>query len=133
MKKSILMLLLVPMLAIGQAEPNYELTASVKGRPASTVKSNPKEKPYDVSAISKYAGLYKSELLSDFEINVFIEGGKLYGIKKGETQKIEISPVSPTKFKIKGSKDQIDFMEDDGVVLFMMFAKDEMVWLTKVK
>lgn len=129
MKKSILMLLLVPMFAIGQTGPHNELTASAKVYSHS--KSTPSENSSKVKALIKYTGHYKSELIPDFEIDVFVEGNKLFGIKKGDAEKVEISPVGTSKFLVKGSQIQIQFMEENGEVQFMMVAEDEMTWLKK--
>lgn len=131
MKKSILMLLLVPMMATAQLRESSDdqvVFASAKNYHSieRTFYLTPFEK-----AFSKYVGHYKSELIEDFEVDIFIEGDKLYAKAKGESQKVELSFTEPTKFQIKKNPIKIEFMENSNEVFFMMVVKDEITWLVK--
>ena len=132
MKKSILMLLFVPFLTIAQSDSDSKYIASVKSPVSSHSMRNSAIDFNKAEILSKYTGHYKSDLIKGLEFDLFLEGDKLYCIKKGELNKVEISMVSPTEFKVKDKEFQVQFMEDAEGVQFMMFAKDEITWLEKV-
>jgi hypothetical protein len=128
MKKFILMLLLVPMMAMAQNSSNSNdqlAIASVK-----TFMSYKADVAFE-RANAKFIGNYKSELIKDFEIDVFVENGKLFAKSKIDSNKIELLQVSPSKFRTVNYPVRIEFMEDGNEVVFMMVVKDEMTWLVK--
>jgi hypothetical protein len=130
MKKSFLILFFIPMLGMSQQ-------SSTAGAIASTnmYTSALEKKPADansVNALVKYTGRYKSDLIEGFEMRVYIQGGKLWGIKSGDSKKVELTFVSPSRFKGKDADVQVEFLEDAGEVQFMMVANDQMNWLVKV-
>jgi hypothetical protein len=131
MKKSIVMLVFAPFFAIAQSDSDQRLIASANHPSTHATRSVVNYNKAEI--LTKYIGHYKSQLIKDLEFDLFLEGDKLYGLKKGESKKVEISMVSPSEFLVKGKPFQIQFMEDVRGVQFMMFAKDQITWLEKVK
>jgi hypothetical protein len=127
MKKSFLMLLLVPMMAMAQNVSNSgnQLAFSTRSN-GLTVSDVSFEKEN-----SKFVGHYKSELIKNLEIEVFIENGKLFAKVKGEPKRLEMSQVSPFKFETINHPVRIEFLEDGKGVAFMAVVDEEINWLVK--
>ena len=122
MKSLILIFLLMPLMlnvAIGQ-------TASPKSDDLTKQK---KEVTVSSEILKKYAGVYR--LNESFQVTISVENNKLYALAPGDQEKTEFTPESETKFYLKGSGAQIEFIEENGQ-RYLLVKMQEVMKLTKI-
>jgi CubicO group peptidase (beta-lactamase class C family) len=106
-----------------------DLTAILFNEPY-TLPEQKKEIVLGKELLNKYVGLY--QLNEQFQITVSVEDNKLYGLAKGDTQKIELRAESENKFFLKGPDTEIEFIEEKGKVQYMLIKMQGGMKLTKI-
>ena len=122
MKSLILIFLLMPFMlniAMGQA-------SSPKSDDLTKQK---KEVTVSSAILKKYAGVYK--LNESFQVTISVENNKIYALAPGDQEKTEFTPESETKFYLKGSGAQIEFIEENGQ-RYLLVKMQEVMKLTKI-
>jgi hypothetical protein len=122
MKRLILIFLLMPLsliISFGQttSQNSDDLT---KQKKEVTVSSQ---------ILSKYAGVYR--LNENFQVTISVENNKLYALAPGDQEKTEFTPESETKFYMKGSGAEIEFIEENGK-RYLLVKMQEVMKLTKI-
>ena len=122
MKRLILIFLLMPLsliISFGQttSQNSDDLT---KQKKEVTVSSQ---------ILSKYAGVYR--LNENFQVTISVENNKLYALALGDQEKTEFTPESETKFYMKGSGAEIEFIEENGK-RYLLVKMQEVMKLTKI-
>ena len=122
MKSLILIFLLMPFMlniAVGQA-----------ASPKSDDLTKPqKEVTVSAEILKKYAGVYK--LNDNFQVTISVENNKLYALAPGDQEKTEFTPESDTKFYLKASDAQIEFIEENGQ-RYLLVKMQEVMKLAKI-
>jgi hypothetical protein len=80
--------------------------------------SEKKEFQLSADQLKKYAGVYMQN--DSFLISVSVEENKLYGLARGDAEKMEFTPVSENIFTVKGPDVRIEFLLDKGQVTDML-------------
>jgi CubicO group peptidase (beta-lactamase class C family) len=67
--------------------------------------------------LNSYAGVY--QLNENFTVTVSVENNRLYALAQGDSEKIEFTPESETKFYLKGPETEIEFIKENGTVKYL--------------
>jgi hypothetical protein len=122
MKRLILIFLLMPLsliISFGQTTPQN----------SDDLTKQKKEVTVSSQILSKYAGVYR--LNENFQVTISVENNKLYALAPGDQEKTEFTPGSETKFYMKGSGAEIEFIEENGK-RYLLVKMQEVMKLTKI-
>jgi hypothetical protein len=122
MKRLILIFLLMPLsliISFGQTTPQN----------SDDLTKQKKEVTVSSQILSKYAGVYR--LNENFQVTISVENNKLYALALGDQEKTEFTPESETKFYMKGSGAEIEFIEENGKC-YLLVKMQEVMKLTKI-
>jgi len=122
MKRLILIFLLMPLsliISFGQTTPQN----------SDDLTKQKKEVTVSSQILSKYAGVYR--LNENFQVTISVENNKLYALAPGDQEKTEFTPESETKFYMKSSGAEIEFIEENGK-RYLLVKMQEVMKLTKI-
>lgn len=106
-----------------------ELTAVVFNKPYK-IPVQKKEVVLSKEILENYAGVY--QLNENFKVTVSVENNKLYALAQGDSEKIEFTPESETKFYLKGPETEIEFLKENGAVKYLFINMQGGQKLTKM-
>ncbi|MDO1446586.1 serine hydrolase [Rhodocytophaga aerolata] len=84
----------------------------------------------DEEVLARYAGVY--QLDPQFNVTISVEGNKLYALAVGDAEKMELTAEGINKFFMKGPEIEIEFIEENGKVQYMLIKMQGGKKLTKI-
>ncbi|WP_146894783.1 DUF3471 domain-containing protein [Adhaeribacter aerolatus] len=122
MKSLILIFLLIPFMSV-------MAMAQASAPKADNQPNQQKEVTVAAEILNKYAGVYRLD--ENFQVTISVENNKLYALAPGDQEKTEFTATSATKFYMKGSGAEIEFVEENGQ-RFLLVKMQQVMKLTKI-